>query len=120
MDILHPEEFEDVIECSDYTALSPWHCSDAQIWKENVFLSVTGCCLELPADLFEEGEEEWSSGTNSLLMLLRSLIMELCNRCELCELEYIPKEWKLDSYLWMCLLSVIKDGASVLVETKDF
>lgn len=52
----------------------------AQIWKENDLLSVTGCCLELPAIHFEEGEEEWSSDTNSLLGLLRSLIIELCNR----------------------------------------
>lgn len=92
MDIFHPEEFEDLMECSDYTALFPCHCPDAQIWKENDFLSVIGCCLEPPANQFEEGEEEWSSDTNSLLLLLRSLVMELCNRCELCELEYIPKE----------------------------
>lgn len=50
---------------------------DAQIWKENYFLSVTGCCLEPPAIQFEESEQEWSSDTNCLLMLLRSLIMEL-------------------------------------------
>lgn len=80
MDPLHPEEFEEVIECSDYTTLSPQHCSDSQVWKENDFLSVARCCLEPPAFQFEEGEEEWSSDTNSLLVLLRSLIMELYNR----------------------------------------
>lgn len=60
MDSLYPGEFEEVIECSDFTASS-------QIWKKNL-LSVTGCCLEPPAIQLEEGEEEWSSDTNSLLV----------------------------------------------------
>lgn len=74
MDTLHPEEFE---ECSDYTTL---RCSDSKIWKDSGLLSVTGCCFKPPAIQFEEGEEEWSSDTNSLLVLLRILIIELCNR----------------------------------------
>lgn len=64
MDSLHPGEFGGVIECSDFTASSPWHFSDL----EKNLLSVTGYCLEPPAIQLEEGEEEWSSDSNSLLV----------------------------------------------------
>lgn len=51
MDTLHPEEFEDLIECSDYTALSPWHCSDAQIGKRMISVLQGAAWSLLPSSL---------------------------------------------------------------------
>lgn len=34
MDTLHPEECEDLIECSDYTALSLWHSKMLRLERE--------------------------------------------------------------------------------------
>lgn len=48
--------------------------------KRMTFSVLQGAAWSLLPIQFEEGEEEWSSDTNSLLVLLRNLIMELRNK----------------------------------------